>query len=399
MITALLIALLLGILIGILTGLTPGIHINLVAALVLASLAFFLNISSPLAIVIFIVALSITHIFIDFIPSIYLGAPDENNALSVMPGHKLLLEGNGHEAIYYSILGCLSAVFISILLAPIILLLVPKIYPFIELMMAWILILGAGLLIYYEQNSKLWAIIIFILSGFLGIASLNINLNEPLLPLLSGLFGSSTLIYSISQKTKIPQQKLTKIKLNKKEFIKPLIATSLISPICAFLPGLGSSQAAVLSSQFTGKNSPNQFLFLVGSVSIIVMTLSFPVLYILNKSRTGSAAAINEVIKLTKSDLIYILAAVLISSIISFCLAIKISKIFAKSLPKLNYTLISIIILTILSLLVLIISKPLGFLVYLVSTLLGLLAIETQIRRSSLMGCLLIPTILYYLPF
>jgi putative membrane protein len=266
--------------------------------------------------------------------------------------------------------------------------------------MAWILILGASFLIYYEQNSKLWALIIFILSGFIGISTLNLPLNEPLLPLLSGLFGSSTLIYSISQKTKIPAQKITKINLNKKELVRPVIATSIISPICAFLPGLGSSQAAVLSSQFTGKQTtPNQFLFLVGSVSIIVMILSFPVLYILNKSRTGSAAAINEIINLSKSDLVYILIAVLISALISFYLALKISKLFAKSLPKLNYSLISIIVLIILSSFVLFISGFLGFLVYLVSTLLGLLAIETQIRKSSLMGCLLIPTILYYLPF
>ena len=46
---------------------------------------------SPIALIIFIVAMSITQSFVDFIPSIYLGAPDEDTVLSTMPGHNLFL--------------------------------------------------------------------------------------------------------------------------------------------------------------------------------------------------------------------------------------------------------------------------------------------------------------------
>ena len=386
-----------GIILGIFTGLFPGIHINLVSAFLISFLSFFLSFSSPIGLIIFIVSMSITHIFLDFIPSIYLGAPEESSSLAILPGHELLLEGKGHEAITYTLYGCLYAIIFSILIAPLFIITLPKIYPFIQRMMGFILIIGSIFLISKESNSKIWAIIIFILSGFLGLSTFNLNISQPLLPLLSGLFGSSTLIYSITQKTRIPPQKIEKIELIKKELIRPAVFTSLISPICSFLPGLGSSQAAILSTEFI-KPTKKQFLFSLGAVNVILMCLSFATLYSIEKSRTGSAAAINEILSLGKIDLILILFACLLSGVFSFFIAINISKFFAKRISQVDYSKLSMIILIILTLAVLVFSGLLGFFVYLASTILGLLAIYLEIKKGHLMGCLLIPSILYYLP-
>jgi putative membrane protein len=398
MIIELIIAFLLGILAGAFTGLFPGIHINLVSTFIISSLAFLLTLTSPLSLAVFIVSMSITHIFLDFIPSIYLGAPEESSSLAILPGHELLLEGKGHEAVLYALYGCLYAVIFSILFSPVLIYFLPKIYPFIQRMMGFILILGSIFLISKESNSKLWASIIFILSGFLGLSTFNLNLSQPLLPLLSGLFGSSTLIYSITQKTKIPEQKIENPIIDKRELVKPALLTSLISPICSFLPGLGSSQAAILSTEFI-KPTKKQFLFSLGAVNIILMILSFSALYSINKARTGSAAAIQEILTLTKIDLFIISISILLVSILSFFLAKKVSFIFAKNIAKINYTKLSYLILIIISIAVIFFSGFLGFLVFLASTTLGLLAIYAETRKGHLMGCLLIPSILYYLPF
>jgi putative membrane protein len=342
--------------------------------------------------------MSITHIFLDFIPSIYLGAPEESSSLAVLPGHELLLEGRGHEAVLYILYGCLYAVIFSIAISPIFIYLLPKIYPFIQRMMGFILIVGSIFLISKENNSKLWASIIFILSGFLGLSTFNLTLSQPLLPLLSGLFGSSTLIYSITQKTKIPEQKIENPIIDPRELIKPAILTSLLSPICSFLPGLGSSQAAILSTEFI-KPTKKQFLFSLGAVNIILMILSFSALYSIGKARTGSAAAIQEILTLTRADILIISISVLFVSILAFFLAKKVSFIFAKNIAKINYTKLSYLILIIISIAVIFFSGFLGFLVFLASTSLGLLAIYAEVRKGHLMGCLLIPSILYYLPF
>src|SRR3990167_4825266 len=162
MLIELILALAVGVLIGTFTGLFPGIHINLVSAFLLSVSTFLLTITTPLSLVIFIASLSITHTFIDFIPSIYLGAPNEDSFLSVLPGHKLLLRGQGHKAVIITSLGCLSGILIFLILAPLFLITREKgIY------------------------KKVLAFFVFILSGFLGIAVLNNPIiKEPLLPLL-----------------------------------------------------------------------------------------------------------------------------------------------------------------------------------------------------------------------
>ena len=394
------IALLLGITLGTLTGLIPGIHTNLIAVFLIAVSAPLLSFSSitPIILLIFIVSMAITHTFLDFIPSIFLGAPDEDTVLSVLPGHNFLLKGRGHEAILLTLIGSTLAIIILIIITPIFIIAIPKIYPFIQRMMAFILIWVSIFLISKEKQSKLWAIFIFLLAGFLGLSTLNLNLNQPLLPLLTGLFGSSTLIYSIAQKTKIPKQKIGKLILSKKQLIKPAIATTLVTPIFSFLPGLGSSQAAIVSSQIIKQNK-KQFLILLGSINTLVVSISFLTLYLINKPRTGTASTIQQLIQLTQKEIIIILITIIIASAISILITIKLSKIFAKNIHKFNYSKLSLITFIFLNIIIFAFTGFLGTLVFYISTFLGLTCIYVGIRRGFLMGALLIPTILFYLPF
>lgn len=83
----------LGIFTGTISGLIPGIHINLVGAFLVSLSATLFYSTNPIYFVIFITALAITHTFLDFIPSIFLGAPDSDTQLSVLPGHEMLKEG------------------------------------------------------------------------------------------------------------------------------------------------------------------------------------------------------------------------------------------------------------------------------------------------------------------
>lgn len=112
---------------GIITGLIPGIHVNNVALMVLALQATLMAIalafvgawdpsSFELAIIIsaLIIGCLVTHTFLDIIPSVFLGAPDADTALSVLPGHKLMLAGRGYEAIKCSALGSFGSVLIAL---------------------------------------------------------------------------------------------------------------------------------------------------------------------------------------------------------------------------------------------------------------------------------------------
>ncbi|KYK31153.1 MAG: hypothetical protein AYK23_00770 [Candidatus Proteinoplasmatales archaeon SG8-5] len=120
---AIIIFTLIGCLAGIITGLIPGIHVNNVAYMILASQAALVSFAlavfgwaSPTAteLVIIVSALVmgnvITHTFLDFIPSVFLGAPEGETALSVLPGHRMMLAGRGYEAVKCSVIGSFGAV-------------------------------------------------------------------------------------------------------------------------------------------------------------------------------------------------------------------------------------------------------------------------------------------------
>jgi putative membrane protein len=395
----LLIALIIGILLGIFTGLIPGIHTNFIAVFLVSGISFLLNIASTEAIMVLIVAMGLTNTFIDTIPSIYLGAPSEETALSVLPGHRMLLEGKGHEAIVYTVIGSSVAVVLFLILGPIFFFIIPLTEGFLEKMMAFFLIWACIFLIGREKESKTKALIIFILAGFLGISSMNLNINQPLLPLLTGLFGTSTLIYSISSSSKIPEQNTKKIKIDWKEIRKPTIATAITSPLCSFLPGMGSSQSAIIGSEIMGEMKPRSFLVLIGSTNTLVLAVSFLILFLTGKKRTGLAGAVSEILVLDYPKLLIIGITIIITAIISIFLTIKLSEGFAKFIKKVNYEKLSKIIIVFLMFVTLLVSGFMGLLVLLTSTVLGLTCAYLNVRKGFLMGCLMIPTILFYLPF
>ncbi len=120
---------LLGCIIGILTGLVPGIHVNNVAYMVLASQSAILSLAllafgwaSPSSYQLVIIVCSlimgnvITHTFLDIIPSVFLGAPEGETALSLLPGHRMMLAGRGYEAVKCSVIGSFGAVLGALLL-------------------------------------------------------------------------------------------------------------------------------------------------------------------------------------------------------------------------------------------------------------------------------------------
>src|SRR3989344_4884318 len=334
MIIELLIALTLGILAGTFTGLSPGIHINLISAILTSSL---ISVSIlPQILIVFLVSMSITHTFLDFIPSIFLGAPEEDSFLSILPGHLLLKQGLGHQAVLLTLYGSLIALVIIIPFIPIFLFILPAIFKAMSSFIPFILIF-ASIYLVLRENKIFISGMIFLLSGLLGLLSLNLPINQPLLPLLSGLFGSSALLISIKNKTKIPKQILsptTSMFLPLSQTLKTSLAAAITAPISSFLPGMGSGQAAFLASEITETN-PKSFLFLVGSINTIVMALSFLTLYSIHKTRTGTAAAIlNITNSISASQLIIIIVTIFVSGILAFFLGIQLSKIFANNITK-----------------------------------------------------------------
>lgn len=391
-------ALTLGILVGIFTGLAPGIHINLVALLLFVNSAWFLKFTTPLVLAVFIVAMSITHTFFDFLPSIFLGAPEESTALSVLPGHKMLLKGKGYEAIRITTFGSLIGVFLILLITPIFIFFLPWFYDLTRKIMAFILIAASGFLILREKRDKKFsAFLVFMLSGITGLLSLSFYVvKQPLFPLLTGLFGTSMLFISIKKKVRIPKQNFSFEKLKKKEVGKATFSSMIAAPLCSFLPGLGAAQAAFLGSQFY-KVSQKNFLLMLGIIGTLVTGLNFIALYAIGKPRSGVSVIVGKLLEINFSQLILLLIVILIAGSAATILVLKISKKFIFFIERINYSKLCFWVLLVLCGLTVLFSGWFGLLILAVTTALGIFTNALGIKKMHLMGCLLLPIILYYI--
>ncbi|SES70141.1 putative membrane protein [Methanococcoides vulcani] len=270
----LLLSVLIGYALGIFSGLIPGIHTNNFALMLVALSPMLMDSGiPPTYIAIAILANSLSHTFHDIIPAVYLGAPNDDMALAVLPGHRLLLEGFGSEAIRLSALGSAGSVAFSLIIAVPLAFAFSNIYPILQNYLGLLLLLISVSLILSEKGEyiinqgslvkykyKAYALILFVLTGFLGLFAFRmetsmhplIDFGSPsiLLPLLSGLFGASQLLISLFSGSHIPPQKYSKIELPAKRIIRGVITGSAAGSIVAWLPGISSSIAAVLARLF-----------------------------------------------------------------------------------------------------------------------------------------------------
>ncbi len=398
MLLEILLAVLIGCLLGIITGLTPGVHINLVGVIILSLSPFLSQYVSLLTLAVIIISMSVTHTFLDALPSIYLGAPDSGLDLSVLQGHTLFLEGRGYEAVILTAIGSLFAVIMMVAFAPIGLPFIKFIYPLIQKFVPYILIFFSILLIYKEKKSRIWALTIYLIAGVLGIITLNLQLKEPLFPLLSGLFGTSILITSILTTSKIPKQKITQVSLSKKEITTGMISGFIASFLTGLLPGLGASQAAIVATTGQKEIKPEKFLVVVGSINTFVMIVAFLALYSIDKARNGSVVVISKLLEsFTINHLILFMAVSLIAAGGATFLTVYFAKIFAKFMTKVNYRKLCFSIIILITILVTILTGWLGLLVLIVSTSIGLIPNLMGLGKNHLMGCLLLPVILFFL--
>src|SRR3989344_3349769 len=318
-------AALIGSFLGVITGIIPGVHVNLLATIIVALSSLYLGIFSPLTISIFILAIAISHTFCKAIPATFLGIAEENTIFNLLPSHKMLLEGKGYEAVKLTIIGSLLGAVAIILISPLLLISIDKVYPIIKNYIPYLLIISSLFLI-YKEKFRTWAFVIFIISGIFGILTFNVpNIKEVLLPMLSGLFGLSSILLSLKDKIKVSKQEINKEKIKDLKLPKSIGIGLIASLLVGFLPGLGSAQGAGISSIIT--------------------------LYA--------------------------------------------TRFIANKISKLNYKKIGIIVSIFIVLLVTIVSGPLGLFILLISTIIGTLPVFFKVSRSQLMGCLIIPVIIY----
>jgi len=390
---------LVGVAVGILTGLIPGLHVNTVCAILLGFALTGKLSAAPLNLSIFIFSLAITHTFLDFIPSILLGVPSEDTLLALLPGHRMVLDGRGPEAIKLTLIGSIGCLVLSLLLFPFFLFGLSSLYSSIEPFMALILLGASGFLILIERGKqKLWSLFIFLLSGALGLIVLRSSLfQNPLLPLLTGLFGLSLLLMTLQNRVKVPPQDVGRLAMKRKMLAKGLLSGTFSGALVGFLPGFGPSQAAVLSRVFTKQRNPREFLITLGGINTANSFFALVALLTIGKKRSGAVATISELMKVDLETTVLLLSAGLLAGVLSLFVGSHLADALPKYLYRINYQKLNIGIIAFIILMTAYMSGMLGLLILAVSASIGLTAHYSSTHKMHLMGVLIIPTSLWFL--
>ncbi|MBR9690479.1 hypothetical protein GOV08_02230, partial [Candidatus Woesearchaeota archaeon] len=370
---------------------------NLISVILLSLSPILLTYASALSLAVLIISMSVTHTFLDCIPAIYLGAPDSDMALGVLPGHKMLLKGHGYGAVYLTVVGSFGGLLLAIMLVPYLIKLVGIIYPLIKQHIGYFLIFIVFFMILREKL-KLWALFLFLLSGILGSIVLGIpNLKNPLFPLLSGLFGVSALLISFMNKVMIPKQIIKKEKIKPAVAAQALFASTFAGTLTSFFPGLGPAQGAVIAQQLTKDIGDKGFMILIGGVNTVNMVLSLVTLFVLDKARNGSVIAISNLLEIDIFGLLTLVVSSVLTGIICVFLALFIAKRFSYLITKVNYQKLVVFIILLITALSIILTGPIGLLILIVSAFVGMIAPLRGISRSHAMGVLLLPVIMFFI--
>ena len=427
-ITLLLISIFIGFFLGIISGLTPGIHVNNFALILLALTPLFLKIGfAPFYIAVIILSNSVTQTFVDIIPSIFLGAPEADTALAVMPGHQLLMEGRGVEAVRLSAIGSAGSVATSLLIAVPLGFFFMNIYGTIDAYVGWILILIVVLMIATENGEvvegqgslvhikyKGYAVMLFLLSGMLGMFAFDntdkmtplVTLGEPsiLLPLLSGLFGASMLVLSLMTRSEVPpQQKNCRFTLPGKRIIRSIFFGSAAGSFVAWLPGVSSAVGTIIARLLVredkSEDASKEFIISLSGANMANAIFSLIALYTIHRTRSGAMVAINGLINIEEWDMsvmILMLAVIVYVSILSYYATIYLGGRISGLLSKIDYSKLCWAVLIFLTLMVIMFTGWFGLAIFLISTPVGMVSTFAKIKKTHAMGVILLPVILYF---
>jgi putative membrane protein len=387
-----------GVALGTVSGLVPGIHANNMAFLLAAAAP---TIPGPPALVgAAMLAAGIVHTFLDVVPTLALGVPDPAMAASALPGHRLVLEGRGGEALRLSAFGSGLAVVLAVPLAIPITYAMGAAYPVISTRLPLVLSVAVVLLIMTEPTrvGTIGGIFVFAASTGLGLITLDLQTHAPLsvggmlTPLFTGLFGAPVLIEAIGGKG-VPDQLDSRVTVSRWAVGGLSAVGTVCGAVVGYIPGVSSAIAATLALvAVPGRYGGRGFVVATSGVNTANSVFALFALVALGSPRTGVLVALEEAN--VPLDVPLLLVSIGFAASAGFSLVLLVGDAYLRAIGTIEYTKLSICVLALLCVVSYLFSGLLGIGVFAVSTVIGLIPARFGSRRAHLMGVLIGPLIL-----
>lgn len=396
--------------IGTFTGLVPGIHVNTAAAVLLGSFSLFgsvfcfpsgLDCAVLMSCCIF--SASAVHSFVDFVPSVFIGVPDADDALSVLPGHRLFLEGQAMRAVRAAAIGSVVGSAAALLLAiPLQWIMLSGGTGIVDRMTTGIIFLALSVIVITSAKPHL-SVLLLIVTGFMGFAISDWGIpcsgilgeSTLLFPLLTGLFGIPPLLEDASPHRHTEQTDDGGDPVGPGPGIKG-VATGLIA---GWFPGITATVGAALTSAFTEERDPARFISMTASIGTVTSVFSVVTLSVSGSGRSGTSMAVKEIIGDALSGFcseafLAILVSIAFASVLGYLITIQCGKLMTRISGSIPESVLNNAVLALISALALLLCGPFGLAVLVLSAAVGLIPPSAGIGRICLTGCLLIPVLL-----
>jgi putative membrane protein len=393
---------LIGVLLGTISGIIPGVHANTLAGVLLSLQTVLLSVLGPVALAGALFAALITHTFVDAVPSTFLGIPEADTSLAVLPAHALCLEGNGEEAVRIAALGSACSMVIGVPVSVLCFLLLPALQPYFDWWIGILLIASVGYMIVTSEAPG-WALAIFAVSGALGAFALHYTFlswhtlaggSAILMPLLTGLFGISVLLVA-SQGT-LPVQNFSGLRIEDKAVIKYSLLGTGAGIAVGWLPGLSTASAnGVLASVIGYEKDCRSYILATSAANTANAFIGLAALFALSRMRNGVMAALAELPLPSMGELMVVgVLSACAAYAITIRLSVSASRLNGFDSKALNRAVIAFVVL-----LGIVLTGPFGLFVLLLATIIGLVPHFVNVPRVYCMGAIMVPVMLYSFGF
>ena len=393
---------LIGVILGTISGIIPGVHANTLAGVLLSLQALLLSVLGPVALAGALFAALITHTFVDAVPSTFLGIPEADTSLAVLPAHALCLEGNGEEAVRIAALGSACAMVIAVPLSVLCFLLLPALQPYFDWWIGILLIASVGYMIVTSEAPG-WALAIFAVSGILGAFTLHYTFlswhmlaggSAVLMPLLTGLFGISVLV--VASQGMLPEQHFNGLRIEDKAVIKYSLLGTIAGVAVGWLPGLSTASAnGVLASMIGYEKDRRSYILATNAANTANAFIGLAALFALSRMRNGVMAALDELPLPSMGELMVV-------GVLAACAAYSITVWLSSSAYRLNGFDSRVLNRTVIAFVVLlstVLTGPFGLCILLLAICVGLVPYLVNVPRMYCMGAIMVPVMLYSFGF
>jgi putative membrane protein len=388
------IATLAGCLLGTCSGLVPGLHANNFA-LLLAGAAPHVAVD-PLVLGAAMLAAGVVHTFLDIVPSLALGVPDGAMAAAALPGHRLVLRGRGREALRLSALGSGAAVAIATPLAFPVTAAMRRLAPTLT---AWFPVVAAAVLALLlltepSHSARIAGLLAFGMATALGAAVLGLSLTGPLAggvlaPLFGGLFGAPVLLDAL-EGGGVPEQADAKLAIPPIDLGISAAAGGLSGAAVGYLPGVSAGVAATVSlPAVPARSDLRGFVVATSGANSSTAIFALFALVALGSPRSGVLVAVDDAG--TPLALTVLLPAVIVAAAVGFVLVGLLGDAAFRTVSRLDQRRLAAAVLGLLVVLSALFAGLAGIAVFVLATLVGLIAVRIGARRVYLMGVLLGP--------